>query len=1014
MLNRPSSRCAYRSGFGRSAGALLLVSLLLTTAGAVRGQPSPPTAEEQYQEGYRLFMDRLFGSSVDVLRSFRQAHPGSAHAADAMYYEAASLLGLGRADEAAELFGRFNTAFPTHPLRYEAKLALGRWHFDRGEYGRAIENFGAVIGTDAAYDLQARSLFWMGEAAAAAGDPDEAIGYYRRVGNDFSGSDSAPVAHYAEAYVEVSRGDIGAASRALERLAQRHPNSRYTQDVGLALAEMYYELEDYPRAVEEINRRLPFLEGQPRDRATFMLAESYNQLRRSEEAILNYRRFTEENPDSPYRRDALFGLGWNYQSEGAHEWAAEEFARASEGFDDELAEKASYYEAVNLKMARREDAAITKFLDVNKRWPRGAYGDKALYEAGITYYQLRRWPAANGALKKLVDDYPSSELLDDALNRLGSTFIALGDFEGALRAFNRAIERSAAEPELRAEIEFQKAWLLFRAERYDESAVALIDVYERYPQHRRAEDGLFWAAESYFQLDRLGPASDLFGEYLDAFPEGRNTDAAHYAIGWTNFRRGRYAAAATEFDRFLESYRETTDFVPYRHDASLRLADSYYALKRYPDAVRIYSRLADDGDEYAMYQMAQALAASGRAFEATGAFRRLLADYPDSDWTEEAQYSLGYLFFQNAEYDDARRAWRELIRERPRDPLAAKALYSIGDTYFNEGDLEGSVREYRLVLERYPNSPFAADAAASIQFALMALDQEERAIALVDSFAAANPNSPVIDELRFKQAEAKYQSGRTEDALAEFQLFVRNAIDQRLLPEAYYYLGTIFLAREQDVEAESYLRQLVDRYDRSSRWPDAAYNLGELYLRNGRNDEALAVFERLQGVADGDARLEARSRYGQSLALINLGRLREAERLVQRTVEDNPDSPESVPALLGLARVYEREGRVGEAASFYRRVVSMSQDEQGAEALTRLGQMLLQSGDPRAAISELGRMPVLFAGYSDWLARGYMTQARAFVQLGETGEAARMYDTVIDQYPGTGFADEAERAKQNL
>ncbi|NNE46769.1 MAG: tetratricopeptide repeat protein [Rhodothermales bacterium] len=1017
MLNWISPLRRHRRWSGRSSGILLL--LLVTASSGLaphdgRAQPVLPIAEEEYQDAYRLFMDRLFASSVDAFRDFRESHPESAHAPDAMYYEAASALGLGRSDEAAVLFERFNTRYPAHPLRYEAKLALGRWYFDTGDYRGAIDNFQQVLDTKASYDLQAKSLFWMGEAAAADGDLDEAIRYYRRAADDFSASSSAPIASYAEAYTELSRDNYEAASRALERLAERHPGSRYARDIGLGLAEVYYELEDYPRAVAEINRRLPVLQGDAQERATFMLAESYNQLRRSDEAILNYRKFTEENPESPYFRQALFGLGWNYQSAGAHEWAADEFAKAGAGFSDLLAQKALYYQAANLKMARQERRAIERYKEVVDRWPSGPYADKALFELGITYYQLRQWSDANQTFKKLVDDYRSSSLLDEGLNRLGSTYIALGDFEGALKAFNQAIERNAAEPELRAEIEFQKAWLLFRSERYSVAVTALIDLYETYPSHPRAEDALFWAAESYYQLNRLGPASDLFGEYLETYPDGKNVDAAHYAIGWTHFRRGSYDAAATEFDRFLESYRDETGFVPYRHDARLRLADSYYALKRYPDAVRIYSRLADDGDEYAIYQMAQALANSGRTFEATGAFRRLIADYPDSDWREESEYSLGYLFFQNQEYDNARKSFRDLISQSPRDPLAAKALYSIGDTYFNDGDLEGSIREYKQVLERYPNSPFASDAAASIQFALMAIGEEDRAVALIDSFAAAHPNSPVIDDLRFKQAEVKYQSGRTDDALSDFQVFVRNALDQKLLPEAYYYLGAIFLERKQDVEAESYLKQLFERFDRSSRWPDAARNLGNLYLRNRRYEEALTVFKQLEDRAGDNKRQITQARYGQSVALMNLGRLREAERLVKRTVDDAPDSPESVPALLGLAQIYDREDRVQEADAMYRRVVSLSRDESGAEALTRLGQMLLRTGNPRSAIEELGRTPILYSGFAEWIARGYMTQGKAFEQLGERGEAARMYDTVIDQYPGSGFADEARRAKDNL
>ena len=66
------------------------------------------------------------------------------------------------------------------------------------------------------------------------------------------------------------------------------------------LAEVYYEINDFTRAVGEIEQRLPNLSGTAEDRAIFLLAESYNQLRESPSAILNYRRFTDGDPQNPY------------------------------------------------------------------------------------------------------------------------------------------------------------------------------------------------------------------------------------------------------------------------------------------------------------------------------------------------------------------------------------------------------------------------------------------------------------------------------------------------------------------------------------------------------------------------------------------------------------------------------------------------------------------------------------------------------------------------------------------
>src|SRR5690625_7659796 len=79
---------------------------------------------------------------------------------------------------------------------------------------------------------------------------------------------------------------------------------------------------------------------------------------------------------------------------------------------------------------------------------------------------------------------------------------------------------------------------------------------------------------------------------------------------------------------------------------------------------------------------------------------------------------------------------------------------------FNSGRLADAVAAYRVVLERYPQSPYVADAAAGMQYALSAEGDDRRMEAVIDSFAAQNPNSPVVAQLRFRQAEVKYQRDR--------------------------------------------------------------------------------------------------------------------------------------------------------------------------------------------------------------------------------------------------------------
>lgn len=1010
--SRSSSRGAFE---GRTVSRLfaVLFALAFCTTGATEAQRVEPQPSEVFDEAFRMYSDGLYSHAAAAFESFRLTYPSDIRAADALYYEAESRLGAGETAAATDLFRDFQAAWPGSELARKASLALGQYHFESGEYDQAIETFADFLLDDPPADQGARALYFIGESMLKQGRDAEAVTYFQRSADEYPDTEVAPTALYAVAFTELRRDRYAEAARALETLSVRYPSSPRAGNVGLTLAEVYYELGEYRRAVAEAERRVNGLTGVEEERAVFLLAESHNQQRQSEEAIVYYRRITENSPDSPFLRRALYGLAWNYYFEGAHQWAADEFAKAAEGYDDELAQRAVYYEAVNRKLGTQDDEAIRLFEESAERWPNGIMHEKALFELGVALYEDRNWERAGATFDRLIAAHPDGELSGQAYNFRASTHIAMGNFDEALADFDGAIERSVVDPAVRDEMVFQKAWTLFRTEAYSSAVPAFLQIRTDNPDGPHADEALFWAGESNYQVRRYDDAARQFTQYLQENPNGEHVDAARYALGWTFFKQARYDEAIRYFESFLAGYSGDDSFVPYREDARLRLGDSYFASKRYTEAVRVYRLAAADENDYAQYQVGQAYKNAGDYASASREFAKLLADYIDSGWREEAQYSLGDTYFQAQDYPAAVGAFEKLIAESPTDPLAPKAQYSIGDAYFNSGELNRAVSAYRRVLEQYPRSVFAGDAASSLLFAYVALDDEASADAFVDSFAVANPNSPIVDQLRFKQAEVKFQSGRTDEALAAFQQFVQGARDEDLLPEAYFYLGSIFQDREQYAEAESYLRQIVIANSSHPRKADAAEMLGHIYLEQRRSQDALTMFREYRDLARGNEADESRARYGEAMALLQLGQTEAAELLLREAVED-AGAEGDFPALLGLARVYDDTGRASEATAAYRRVVSQSQNEHGAEALVRLGEMLVRTGRTRDAVEELGRLPVLFGGYPDWLARGYLAQARAFVALGATGDATRTFDLLIDQYGDTPEAAVASREKAAL
>ncbi|MFQ5572448.1 MAG: tetratricopeptide repeat protein, partial [Rhodothermales bacterium] len=376
-----------------SSGLSLFVVLLLfaVSAGVATAQRTPQRSEQVFSEAYKLYSNQLYEQAIEGFASFREAYPDHINAAEALYYQAESSLAVGHTDQAVALFTQFRQRYPAHPLAFRASLALGQYFYETRDFQRAIATLTDVLDDDPPDEIGAKALYWMGESSQNLGRTNDALRYFRQAADTYRFTETAPIALYAIAYTHVQQENYDEAARAFELLGARYPDSPYAQNLGLALAEVYYELEDYQRVVSEIKQRMPQLDPAAKERATFLIAEAYNQLRDSENAIVYYRQITEGDLQSPYYRRALYGLGWNYYHEGVHQWAADHFAQARGAFDDALAMQATYYEAVNRVLADEKRAAIDLFKAVADTWPDGSLADHALYELGLVQYDLRLW-----------------------------------------------------------------------------------------------------------------------------------------------------------------------------------------------------------------------------------------------------------------------------------------------------------------------------------------------------------------------------------------------------------------------------------------------------------------------------------------------------------------------------------------------------------------------------------------------------------------------------------------------
>ena len=429
----------------------------------------------------------------------------------------------------------------------------------------------------------------------------------------------------------------------------------------------------------------------------------------------------------------------------------------------------------------------------------------------------------DAAIEILLDLVRNQDELQDPgkiYSMLGESYFANGEYTRASQAFEEAENVANIDPTLRRQARFQKAWILFRNQAYEQAQPIFEAVYAETPTSELGAEALFWSGDSYYKLDQYADAAKRFKLFVDNFPEHEMIGAARYSLGWSYFKTGDYDLAVGPLEDFIENYNPPPiALYPYDVDTRLRIGDAYYALGDYRNAIRFYNQAigAEPGGDYAMFQVANSYYRSNRTFEAVSNFRRMLRIYPFSRLREQAQYNVAYIYLNTSNYSQAIEEFQTVIRRYPGTDWAARAQYNIGDAFYNAGEYDRAVDAYQMVLENYPRSRYIIEAINGIQYAQLSSGGEDSSSVILEEFLSDNPQSRTADRLRFRQAETVFQTGDYEGAI--------QALKDEQGPNSRYNLGNAYAQNgDYDKAIETYNKLLDEHPDYS----DASNNLAKV------------------------------------------------------------------------------------------------------------------------------------------------------------------------------------------
>lgn len=495
---------------------------------------------------------------------------------------------------------------------------------------------------------------------------------------------------------------------------------------------------------------------------------------------------------------------------------------------------------------------------------------------------------------------------------------------------------------------------------------------------------------------------------IESMPENPTQDRAAVLRGSIEYAGGNPTGADAMVEQFI-LHRPNSPFIAHAwlERGIIAFHEEHFdaALTHFGEAHRAAERdLALRGDSLysviasqAVYWRGVAYIRQGKHDEARQQFELCAANYPMSEFADDALYSLGYIAESNRRTDTAITHFSAIRRLYPKRNTHVAA-------HIREASNELRLRDYSS--------------------ALLLIASAENAISHIDAkdsigklYEPQTNISRALEEILYLRGQAFSLAGRFDTALAVFTEFTRKFPTSTLRSRADLGKGWALLNLERYKEAADVYQHVID--SAAEEQPPTVVSLAQLYHAvalkfSGNREQALQEFSSLSMMGGypylAQVLLESGQMYYENLQYDN------ARKALERAERESPDAATSVRIQLFLGATYLEQQSYNKSARAYTAAEKLARastvitlplrDKYLAESRLKQGIAYCQNMMQREAIAAL----TLYIGENGsdgrkeeaifWLAESYYRSDLL-------KNAEELYRQILEDYPAGSHVEEA-------
>ena len=378
--------------------------------------------------------------------------------------------------------------------------------------------------------------------------------------------------------------------------------------------------------------------------------------------------------------------------------------------------------------------------------------------------ELKNYNLSIEKASKVLEVYPKSKYIDDALFLLGKCFFRKLDYQKAERKF--------------------------------------IELRENFPKSEFVPESKLWLGKIYIELRDYETAEKTFHQILNTEVKDHISDEARYLLGGLFKHKKDYITAISEFETAAKRAKDKL----IRAQSYFEMGECYFEIKNYEKAIESFKKARkyspDEKIEYeAMFRAGLTYQFMGKYKDAIDIFNNLLGDIVNEDNWPACRLEIAHCYRLKGDYDTAVAWYLDIIELHPKSVEAADSYFYLGKIY------QENKAEYDFAKEYYDKAPLenarsekANEARAKSKSIKELLELRQNIAAQEELIAKGDSMAAVIENLNMDEDELN----KSILKFSQFDTLVATALEMPLdsLPVYQDTLMSIYMVRYKDYDEE--------------------------------------------------------------------------------------------------------------------------------------------------------------------------------------------------------------------